>query len=312
MATTTDAVRHALTVDVEDWFHADALAGVLPRSRWPSMPARIERSIDVVLALLDQEGVKATFFTLGWIARRYPALVKSIAAGGHELASHGYTHQDAGLQTRTQFRRDIIRSKGLIEDMAGMPVSGYRAPAFSVGPQHRWALDTLYHAGYRYSSSSYPVLRGPDAPRHRCQPAGPSGIVELPLATARVGGIVLPAGGGCAFRQLPYAVSRALLRRAARESGQPCVFRFHAWELDPGHPRETGLRGFARLRHYAGLAGAEARLLALTRDFWWGRADTVFALRPEPPAHLFERQRRPRWQACLGSETAIPHVRSRS
>jgi polysaccharide deacetylase family protein (PEP-CTERM system associated) len=312
MAITTDAPRHALTVDVEDWFHADALAALVPHSRWPLIQPRIERSIDVVLALLDQHGVKATFFTLGWIARRHPALVKAIAACGHELASHGYTHQGANGQTRTQFRRDIIRSKGLIEDLAGVQVAGYRAPALSVGPQHRWALDALFNAGYRYSSSSYPALFGAAAQRHPCYPAGPSGILELPLSTVRIGPCNLPSGGGSAFRMLPCGLARALLRRAARQSGQPCIFRFNAWELDPGQPREAGLAGAARLRHYAGIGAMEARLLALTRDFWWGRIDTVFQVGPGVPGHLFHRQPRPRWHACLGAETAIPHVRSRS
>lgn len=312
MATTTEAIRNALTVDVEDYFHADALDAVAPRSSWAGMPGRVERNIDVVLALLDQNQVRATFFTLGWIARRHPAMVRAIAAGGHEIASHGYAHQPASAQSRIQFRRDVIRSRGVLEDLSGSAVIGYRAPAHSVGPAHRWALDTLYHSGYRYSSSSYPAPRDGDAPRFACFPAGPSGILELPLATVRVMGYNLPAGGGASFRLLPYALARALLGRVNRAERQPAVFAFSAWELDAGQPRMAGLGLAATLRHYANLARTEARLLALTRDFCWGRIDEVFPVLPGARDPVFRSQPRPRWQRFSCGDAAVQPVRSRS
>lgn len=311
MATTIESIRNALTVDVEDYFHADAVGPVAPRSSWPKMASRVERNIDIVLALLDQHQVRATFFTLGWVARRYPAVVRAIAAAGHEIASHGYAHTKASEQSRIQFRRDIARSKGVLEDLAGSCVIGYRAPAHSVGPEHRWALDTLYHAGYRYSSSSYPELHA-GAPRFACFPAGPSGILELPLATARMLGYNLPAGGGSSFRLLPYRLSRALLRRVNRSEHQPIVFGFSLWELDVGHPRLPGLGAAQALRHYANLARSEARLLALTREFRWGRIDEVFPVLPGVIEPVLRSQPRPRWQSFSRSEAAVQHVRSRS
>lgn len=311
MVTTTESIRNALTVDVEDYFHADALEAVALRSRWPAMASRVERNVDIVLALLDQHQVRATFFTLGWVARRYPAVVRAIAAGGHEIGSHGYAHQKASEQSRIQFRRDIVRSKGVLEDLAGIRVIGYRAPAHSVGPEHRWALDTLYHAGYRYSSSSYPVLRE-GAPRFACFPAGPSGILELPLATARLFGYNLAAGGGGSFRLLPYPLSRALLRRVNRAEHQPAVFGFSLWEVDGGQPRLTGLGTVKSLRHYANLGRSEARLLALTRDFRWGRIDEVFPVLPGVVETVLRSQPRPRWQSFSCSEAAVQPVRSRS
>ncbi|MCC6070853.1 XrtA system polysaccharide deacetylase [Massilia sp. GCM10020059] len=314
MVTTTDKVRNAMTVDVEDYFHADAVDTLAPQAAWAHMPCRIERNIDVVLALLDQHQVRATFFTLGWIARRYPAMVRAIDAAGHEIASHGYTHQKASRQSRVQFRRDAIRSKGVLEDLVGDAVIGYRAPACSVGPEHRWALDTLYHAGYRYSSSSYPLLRRQraDAPRFACFPAGASGILELPRSTARVLGYNLPAGGGASFRLLPYPLSRALLRSVNRIDRQPAIFGFSAWEVDAGQPRIAGLPPGARLLHYLNLGRTEPRLLALTREFRWGRIDEVFPMLPGVSEPVFRSQLRPRWQGFSRSDAAVQPVRSRS
>lgn len=302
-----------MTVDVEDYFHAAAVAALAPRGAWTGMPCRIERNIDTVLSLLDQHQVRATFFTLGWIARRYPAMVKAIGAAGHEIASRGYANDRASNQTRVQFRRDVLRSKGVLEDLCGVAVAGYRAPACSIGPEHRWALDTLYHSGYRYCSSSYPLLRRgvANAPRFACFPAGPSGILELPLSTARLVGLNLPAGGGSAFRLLPYRVSRALLRRVSAE-GQAGVFAFSAWELDAGQPRIAGMPLAARLGHYANLGRLEARLLRLTREFHWGRIDQVFPVLPGVAPPVFRSQPRPRWHGFTRSEAAVQPVRSRS
>ena len=302
-----------MTVDVEEYFHAEAVAALAPRGAWTGMPSRIERNIDNVLSLLDQHQVRATFFTLGWIARRYPAMVKAIGAAGHEIASRGYSNDKASSQTRVQFRRDVLRSKGVLEDVCGVAVNGYRAPAHSIGPEHVWALETLYHSGYRYSSSSYPLLRRGcvAGPRLSCFPAGPSGIVELPLATARVFGCSLPAGGGSGFRLLPYQVSRALLRRAGAQ-GTASVFAFSAWEIDPGQPRIQCMPLSSRLCHYANLVRAEARLLSLTRDFLWDRIDQVFPVLSGVVPLVSRRQQRPRWHGFTRSEAAVQPLRSRS
>ena len=310
MVTTTDNIRNAMTVDVEDYFHAGPVAAVTPRG----MPSRIERNIDTVLSLLDQHQVRATFFILGWIARRHPAMIKAISAAGHEIASRGYANDKASSQTRVQFRRDVLRSKGVLEDLCGVAVAGYRAPALSVGPEHCWALDTLFQSGYRYSSSSYPLLRRRPAgtPRFACFPAGPSGILELPLSTARIVGFNLPAGGGSGFRLLPYPLTRALLRHIHRAEGQPTLFAFGAWELAPGQPRVDGMALASRLVHYANLRRTEARLLALTGEFRWGRIDEVFPVLPGVAPPVSRSQLRPRWHGFTRSEAAVQPVRSRS
>jgi polysaccharide deacetylase family protein (PEP-CTERM system associated) len=278
------ALRNALTIDVEDYFHAGALAAHIPRKRWSSLPGRVERNVDMVLSMLDQQQVKATFFTLGWIARRYPAMVQAIVANGHELASHGYSHHLASEQSRTQFRRDVVRSKQLLEDIAGEAVLGYRAPGFSVGIDNRWIFDTLFRSGYRYSSSIYPLWSGAQhparTPRFAFFPSGASGILELPVSTLRLGRCNLPAGGGDSFRLIPYVVSRALLRRVNLLERQPCIFYFQPSEHDPAQPRPPQLALRAGFRHYANLGRMEQRLGWLSRDFHWDRIDNIFPVLP--------------------------------
>jgi polysaccharide deacetylase family protein (PEP-CTERM system associated) len=277
-------VRNAMTIDVEDYFHAGALAALLPRTRWAALPARVEFNVDLVLALLARQHIKATFFTLGWIARRHPGMVRMIAAAGHELASHGYSHQLTWQQSRTQFRRDVAGSKHLLEDIAGTAVVGYRAPEFSVGVDNRWIFDTLFRCGYRYSSSIYPAWistqQSARTPRFAFFPSGESGILELPLSTLRLAGRNLPAGGGDSFRLLPYGVSRALLRRINLVERQPCIFYFRPSELDPAQPRPPQLGLPQRLRHYTSLGRIEARLRRLSRDFHWDRIDNIFPVLP--------------------------------
>jgi polysaccharide deacetylase family protein (PEP-CTERM system associated) len=269
--------RNAMTIDVEDWFHADALAAHLPRGRWPGLPARVERNVDLVLSMLDGQQVKATFFTLGTIARRYPAMVRAIVANGHELASHGYAHHLAAAQSPTQYRRDVQRSKQLLEDIGGEAVLGYRAPGFAAGTDRRWMFDTLFRCGYRYSSSLYPAPAAARTPRFAFFPAGAAGILELPVSTVRLGRCHLPAGGGDSFRLAPYFVSRLLLRHINLQEHQPCVFRFQPSELDPAQPRPAPRAGFA---HYANLARMEQRLDRLSRDFHWDRIDNIFPVLP--------------------------------
>jgi polysaccharide deacetylase family protein (PEP-CTERM system associated) len=275
-----ERIRNAMTCDVEDYFQVSAFAPYIDRASWPSRECRVEANMDRILALFERHGVRATFFTLGWIAERYPAMVRRIVAGGHELASHGYAHLRASEQTREQFFDDVARSKAILEDIGGAAVRGYRAPSFSIGPANLWALDILQEAGYRYSSSIYPIVHDhygmPDAPRFAFYPNGTDGLLEVPITTVRMMERNLPAGGGGYFRLLPYALSRRLMRRVNREDGQPAIFYFHPWEIDPGQPRIDGVGAKTRFRHYVNLQRMEGRIRALTRDFQWDRMDRIF------------------------------------
>ncbi|NVM78342.1 polysaccharide deacetylase family protein (PEP-CTERM system associated) [Duganella sp. SG902] len=271
---------NALSIDVEDYFQVSAFARHISRADWPRMPCRVERNLDLILRMLADHQVHATFFTLGWIAERYPALVRGIVAGGHELASHGYLHQRASEQTPADFYHDVTLSKNLLEQLGGQAVLGYRAPSFSIGAANLWALDSLQQAGYRYSSSIYPIRHDhygmPHAPRFAWRPAGPAGLLELPVSTVRLLGRNLPAGGGGYFRLLPYAVSRWALRRVNSRDGQAGIFYFHPWELDPDQPVLAGIGLKTRLRHYLNLRRTEARIHRLLGDFRWGRIDHIF------------------------------------
>jgi polysaccharide deacetylase family protein (PEP-CTERM system associated) len=273
-------ISNAMTIDVEDYFQVSAFAPHIPRTQWESLPCRVERNIDCALALLDAGQAHATFFTLGWIAERYPAMVRRIVDNGHELASHGYGHRRVSEQSRDEFGEDIGRAKKLLEDLSGSPVIGYRAPSFSIGADNLWALDVLQEAGYQYSSSIYPVRHDhygmPEAPRFAHYPRGAGGVLELPPTTAAFMGRNLPAAGGGYFRLLPYRASRWLMRRVNREDGEPCIFYFHPWELDPDQPRQQGISAKTRFRHYVNLTRMESRIQALLRDFRWDRMDRVF------------------------------------
>ena len=273
-------IRNAMTIDVEDYFQVSAFAGHIARESWPSRECRVEANVERILGLLAQARVRATFFTLGWIAERYPALVRQIAAGGHEIASHGYGHLRASDQSRAEFQNDIVSSKALLEDLSGRPVLGYRAPSFSIGEANLWALEVLREAGYRYSSSIYPVKHDhygmPDAPRFAFYPHGPDGLLELPVTTARLLGRNVPAGGGGYFRLLPYAASRWLINHVNQKDHQAAIFYFHPWEIDPQQPRQQQISVKTRFRHYVNLARTERRLVALLQDFSWGRMDQIF------------------------------------
>lgn len=273
-------IRNAMTIDVEDYFQVSAFAPHIARDSWPTRECRVEANIDRILAILANGNVTATFFCLGWIAERYPAMVKRIVAGGHELASHGYGHLRASDQDRAEFTDDITRSKALLEDIGGQPVLGYRAPSFSIGAKNLWTLDALLHAGYRYSSSIYPIQHDhygmPDAPRFAFYPNGKDGLLEIPITTVRLMERNLPAGGGGYFRLLPYAASRWLMRRVNRDDRQSAIFYFHPWEIDPGQPRQPNVGMKTRFRHYVNLARMEGRIKALTRDFEWDRMDHIF------------------------------------
>ncbi|MES1981074.1 MAG: XrtA system polysaccharide deacetylase [Pseudomonadota bacterium] len=277
---TAAPIRNAMTIDVEDYFQVSAFAGHISRDQWDTMPCRIERNIDIALALLDEAGSQATFFTLGWIAERYPAMVRRIIDNGHELASHGYGHLRASDQSRAEFGDDIRRARKLLEDLSGSPVIGYRAPSFSIGTNNLWALDELLEAGYQYSSSIYPIRHDhygmPEAPRFAHYPRGADGLLELPPTTVALMGRNLPAAGGGYFRLLPYHASRWLMRRVNREDGESCIFYFHPWELDPDQPRQQDISAKTRFRHYVNLGRMETRIQALLRDFKWDRMDRIF------------------------------------
>lgn len=281
MSPADGSIVHALTVDVEDYFQVEALSRVIHPADWPAWEPRVEGNVERILALLAGAGYHATFFTLGCVAERFPAMVRRIVAAGHELASHGFAHGRADRQTPDAFRTDIRAAKHLLEDIAGVAVAGYRAPCFSIGAANPWAFDVIAEAGYRYSSSVYPIRHDtygmPGAPRLPFR-AGASGLLELPLATTRMLGCTLPCAGGGYFRLFPYALSRWLLRRRQAAERRPCVFYFHPWELDPGQPRVGGLSARSRFRHYLHLERTEGRLRRLLADFRWDRIDRVYSI----------------------------------
>ncbi len=271
-------IVNALTIDVEDYFQVSAFAPHIERSAWDMMECRVERNIDCILTLLAEANARATFFTLGWIAERYPEMMRRIVDAGHELASHGFEHHRATDQERDGFLADIRLAKAILEDIAGCEVRGYRAPSFSVGKSNPWAFDAIAEAGYRYSSSLYPIRHDhygvPDAPRF-AHPVRPE-LLEIPIATIRMFKSNWPAGGGGYFRLLPYAVSRWSIRRINAHDRQPAMFYFHPWELDPEQPRVLGPGAKTRFRHYLNLHRMAPRLARLFRDFRWDRADRVF------------------------------------
>lgn len=272
-------LRNAMTVDVEDFFQVQAFADKVSRADWNDFRPRVERNTERVLELFADYGVNATFFTLGWVAERFPGLVKRIVAEGHELASHGYAHYQVHEQTPAEFRADVRRTKGLLEDLSQAAIRGYRAASFSIGTQTLWALDILAEEGYRYSSSIYPIVHDlygmPDAPRF-CHRPRPSELIEIPPTTVRVMGRNFPCGGGGYFRLMPYGATRHALQYINRHDRQPCVFYFHPWEIDPEQPRVEGASLKSRARHYVNLARTEAKLRHLLKDFAWSRMDEIF------------------------------------
>ena len=273
-------IKNAMSIDVEDYFQVSAFAPHIRRDEWDTLPCRIERNVDLILELLDEAKAKATFFTLGWIAERYPQVVHRILEQGHELASHGYGHQRASDLTPAEFRHDITHAKQILEDLGGVSVNGYRAPSFSINRDNWWAVHELEQAGYLYSSSIYPVKHDhygmPDAPRFANRPNGLAGILELPPTTVSLFGRNLPAAGGGWFRLLPYQASRWMLHRVNVQEQAPCMFYFHPWEVDHAQPRPAGLSAKTRFRHYVNLHRMPGRLKKLLADFEWDRVDRVF------------------------------------
>jgi polysaccharide deacetylase family protein (PEP-CTERM system associated) len=261
---------HFFTVDVEEHFQVSAFERVVPRDTWDRQPSRVAASTDALLALLDEHGATGTFFVLGWVADRHPALVRRIAALGHELASHGWWHYRVNTIDRTAFREEVRRSKGTIEAITGTAVDGFRAPSFSIVPGVEWAFDILAEEGYRYDSSIFPIRRPgygyAGAPRRHHRLSLVSGeLLELPMATLRFWPFTLPAAGGGYLRQLPLGLIRAALRQAGAR-GEPGMFYIHPWEVDPDQPRYR-VGPLTRLRHYRGLRRTLPRLRALMTEF---------------------------------------------
>jgi polysaccharide deacetylase family protein (PEP-CTERM system associated) len=275
----TSEIVNAFTIDVEDWFQVSAFSEVIARQDWDALECRVERNVDRLLQVLDQHEVKATFFTLGWIADRYPQMVRRIVREGHELASHGYGHARVHELDPRAFRDDVKRAKDVLETLSGQAVTGYRAPSFSIGHSTLWALDILRDTGHRYSSSIYPIrhdLYGmPDAPRFAHDR---DGLLEVPASSVRWLNRNWPASGGGYFRLLPYALSRASVRRIAQHDAQPVVFYCHPWEIDPDQPRVRSAPLRSRVRHYINQDRMLNKISRLLKDFRWAPMRQVFSV----------------------------------
>ena len=272
-------IFNALTVDVEEYFQVSAFTDSVSDSDWESLQSRVEANVDKLLDLFSDHDAHCTFFTLGWVAERHKQMIRKIVDAGHEIASHGYRHQRATDQTPDEFREDIRRSKAILEDIGGTPVTGYRAASFSFDHSNPWTHRILSDEGYKYSSSIYPVSHdhygAPEAPRFLYQPIDARGVVEFPMSTVRLFKRNLPCAGGGYFRLLPYALSRWALRRVNRMDQRPTVFYFHPWEIDPAQPRLAGIRLKTRFRHYVNLDRMEDKLRRLLSDFAWDRMDRI-------------------------------------
>ena len=276
-----EPLRNALTVDVEEYFQVAAFERTIARDDWDHSDSRVEYSTNRVLDLFAARKVKGTFFVLGWIAERHPALVHRIVAEGHELASHGYDHTRIHQFTAEQFRADVVKTKGILEGIGGVQVRGYRAPSYSINGKNLWALDVLQETGHVYSSSIYPIrhdLYGmPEAPRFPFR-FRPDGILEIPVTTVSLASRNFPCGGGGYFRLLPYPVFKWALQRVNEIDKRSGLFYFHPWEVDPAQPRVEGAPLKSRFRHYLNLDSMHSRLDRLIGDFKWGRMDDVFGV----------------------------------
>lgn len=273
-------VCNAMSVDVEEHFQVGAFETTIRREDWPRWDSRVVRNTERALQLFADKGVSATFFTLGWVAEREPALMRRIVENGHEIANHGYAHDRVHTFTPESFRADIRKARALIEDAAGAEVKGYRAPSFSIGSGNRWALEVLAEEGYAYSSSVAPIRHDhygwPEAPRFRHRPVAGSDMIEVPVTTVEYAGRRMACGGGGFFRLLPYGLSEWAIDRVNRVEGEATVFYFHPWEIDPEQPVVPGAPLKSRIRHYTNLDVMEAKLARLLDRFRWDRMDRVF------------------------------------
>ena len=284
-------IVNGLSVDVEDWFQVGAFENTISRADWDGLELRVGNNVARILDLFDEAGVKATFFTLGWVAERNRAAMQSIVNRGHELASHGYDHTRVFNLTRNQFSADIAKARSILEDASGTAVTGYRAPSFSIDARNPWAHEVLAEHGYAYSSSVAPVVHDHygwrEAPRFAFDPVPGSDLVEIPVTTALLGKRRLAAGGGGFFRVLPYSFTRWAIRQVNSDH-RPAIFYFHPWEVDPDQPRVSNASVRSRLRHYTNLSRMTGKLSDLLGDFAWGRMDEVAAK---------ERSRSVKWAA---------------
>ena len=284
-------IVNGLSVDVEDWFQVGAFENTISRADWDGLELRVGDNVARILDLFDEAGVKATFFTLGWVAERNRAAMQSIVNRGHELASHGYDHTRVFNLTRNQFSADIAKARSILEDASGTAVTGYRAPSFSIDARNPWAHEVLAEHGYAYSSSVAPVVHDHygwrEAPRFAFDPVPGSDLVEIPVTTALLGKRRLAAGGGGFFRVLPYSFTRWAIRQVNSDH-RPAVFYFHPWEVDPDQPRVSNASVRSRLRHYTNLSRMTGKLSDLLGDFAWGRMDELAAK---------ERSRSVKWAA---------------
>jgi polysaccharide deacetylase family protein (PEP-CTERM system associated) len=276
-----EVTKNALTIDVEDYFQVAALAEAVDRKDWPSMEYRVEANTDRLLELFSQRKVKATFFTLGWVAERSPELIRRIQKAGHEIASHGYSHQLVYTQTPDVFRDETRKSKQILEDITGEPITGYRAASYSITAQSRWALDILCEEGFTWDSSIFPVhhdrygMPGTPHEPYRLEAPGGGTLIEFPLSTCPLGSYRLPIAGGGYFRLYPYWLSRWGLGKINR-AGQPFIFYLHPWEIDTGQPR-LDVKAFSRFRHYNNLNKCMDRLERLLGDFRFGSVSDVLS-----------------------------------
>jgi polysaccharide deacetylase family protein (PEP-CTERM system associated) len=276
-------IVNAMTVDVEDYFHVSAFQGTVSRSLWDRLESRVVRNTQRLLGLFEERGIRATFFVLGWVAERHPSLVRQIADAGHEVASHGYGHRLIYEQSPTEFREDLRKSRALIASAAGVSVSGYRAPSFSITPRSLWALDIIREEGFVYDASIFPIRHDryglPSSPRHFHMLHQAAGTLwECPGSTVRLGGVNLPVGGGGYFRLLPYSWTKWGISRLNKEA-QAAVFYLHPWEIDPDQPRLPGSR-LSRYRHYTNLDRTESRLKRLLADFRFAPLSDLLGLSP--------------------------------
>ena len=273
------ALVNGLSVDVEDWFQVGAFEGVIDRANWDGLTDRVERNCELILEMFDAAEVKATFFTLGWVAQRHGSLMRRIVDAGHELASHGWDHERVFRFDRAAFAADLERSKKVLEDASGQRITGYRAPSFSIDARTPWAYMELAEQGFDYSSSVAPITHDHygwrEAPRFAFKPLPWSDLVEIPVTTAHFAGKRLAAGGGGFFRVLPYAFSRWAIRQVNSVDQRPAVFYFHPWEIDPQQPRVSGASLKSRVRHYTNLDVMGDKLRQLIGDFAWGRMDLL-------------------------------------
>lgn len=270
--------KHAMTVDVEDYFHVSAFENNISREQWHQLPLRVEKNTFRLLELFEQHNAKCTFFTLGWVAEKCPNLIKAIVDQGHELASHGYSHQRAVSMTREQFKEDVYKSKTLLEQAGGCEITGYRAPSFSINDSNQWAYEVLVELGFKYSSSTYPIehdLYGvPDWPRFIYQRE--EGITEIPIPTLRKGNVNTGIGGGGYFRLYPYFLSKKRIEAYIQQEKAPYSFYFHPWEIDPEQPRVSGTSFKSKLRHYINLSRMESKVVKLLEDYQWSTMHDVY------------------------------------